>query len=72
MDLQHQQKFTVFCSWFSFVTYFTDTESLHADDSSDDEPLSELAKKLEKKKTSGKAAAVMKSRRSAANKTGKC
>lgn len=54
------------------MTYFTHTESLHDDDSSDDEPLSELAKKLEKKKTSREATAVMKSKRSAAKKTGEC
>lgn len=73
-DLQHQQKVLVLYSRYS-VCY---TESLDGD-SSGDEPLSEVAKKMNSKRqrkaaavSPRKATPVMKSKRNAARKTGKC
>lgn len=74
MDLQHQQKVAVL--WTVILFFYT--ESLDGD-SSGDEPLSELAKKMNSKRqrkalavSPRKATPVMKSKRNAARKTGKC
>ena len=62
-----------------FLTSFSYTESLDDEDGSDDEPLSERAKRLYPKRQrkspgtpSGKATPVIKSKRNAARKEGRC
>lgn len=79
MDLHHQQKVAVLCSRYLFLTSFCYAESLDDDDGSDDEPLSKLAKKLDSPRQrkardtpSKNATVVIKSKRNAARKRGKC
>lgn len=79
MDLQQQQKVGVLCCKYLFLTSFCYTESLDEDDSSDDEPLSKLAKKLPSQRRrkapvrlSIRTTPVVKSKRNAARKKGRC
>lgn len=79
MDLQHQQKAAVLCSKYLHLILCYCTESPVDDDSLDDEPLSEIAKKLKSKHqkkesvvSSRKETPVMKSKRNAALKKGGC